>query len=330
MKELISIIVPVYNVEKYVNDCLESIKKQSYSNIEVLLINDGSKDNSEEICRMYCENDSRFLLFTKKNGGLSSARNYGIERAKGEFICFVDSDDVIDSKYVEYLYETIKREKTDIVCCKYKRFKSVDNDFFEVNNIIEKNCVCDNKKFLCNMLYQNSQENYSVSACNKMFKKSIFENARFIENVLFEDVISIDKFLNNANRISIIDNYLYYYRVADNSITTSKFNEKKFVILDHCKHYMDKYFDDKDIYNASINMLFSRSFETLANMKIAKFKDKKIEDEIWNNVKLYRKKILKDKKSRKLAKISVLVSYFGKRISVLMLVLFKKYKEKKI
>ena len=129
-KTLISIIVPIYNVENYLRQCLDSIMNQTYQNFECLLINDGSPDNSADICREYLEKDSRFKYFEKENGGVSSARNLGIERSKGEYITFIDSDDWVDSEYLEVLYRALIEEQADIAISTYKQFNMDDNCYY--------------------------------------------------------------------------------------------------------------------------------------------------------------------------------------------------------
>ena len=128
--ELISIIVPIYNSENYLRHCLDSIQNQTYQNFECLLINDGSLDNSADICREYVEKDSRFRYFEKENGGVSSARNLGIERSKGEYITFIDSDDWVDSEYLEVLYRALIEEQADIAISTYKQFNMDDNCYY--------------------------------------------------------------------------------------------------------------------------------------------------------------------------------------------------------
>ena len=128
--ELISIIVPIYNVENYLRQCLDSIVSQTYQNFECLLINDGSSDNSADICREYIEKDSRFRYFEKENVGVSSARNLGIERSKGQYITFIDSDDWVDSEYLEVLYRALIEEKADIAISTYKQFNMDDNCYY--------------------------------------------------------------------------------------------------------------------------------------------------------------------------------------------------------
>lgn len=127
--QLISVIVPIYNVENYLRMCLDSIEHQTYSNIEVLLINDGSPDESGEICQEYVARDSRFHYFEKENGGLSDARNYGIARAKGKFLTFIDSDDWVEPTYIEDMYQAALDNDSEIVVSNYNRFDVKENHY---------------------------------------------------------------------------------------------------------------------------------------------------------------------------------------------------------
>lgn len=128
--ELVSIIVPVYNTEEYIRQCLDSILNQTYQNFECLLINDGSSDNSSDICREYVAKDTRFRYFKKENGGVSSARNLGIELSEGDYTTFIDSDDWVDSDYLEVLYSAILEEQADIAVSTYKKFNTSDNCWY--------------------------------------------------------------------------------------------------------------------------------------------------------------------------------------------------------
>ena len=121
--ELITVIVPIYNSEYYLEECLDSLQRQSYQNIEIILINDGSTDGSADICRRYCEGDSRFVLIEQNNKGLPLARNAGLDIASGDYICFVDSDDYVDEKFIEILYQNIKAFCADISICGYIKFE---------------------------------------------------------------------------------------------------------------------------------------------------------------------------------------------------------------
>ena len=212
-KSLISIIVPVYNVEKYLRECLDSIMSQTYQNFECLLINDGSPDHSADICREYVEKDSRFRYFEKENGGVSSARNLGIEHSKGEYITFIDSDDWVDSDYLEVLYTTLLEEGADIAVSTYKKFNIKDNCFYF--HIFQRGY--DKKTFTGQELIDNLQalssfdHSYS-STWGKLVKSVRVETIRFNEETtLGEDMEFWYKLYLISDKIVYVnkDNYIY-------------------------------------------------------------------------------------------------------------------------
>ena len=129
--QLISVIVPIYNVENYLRKCLDSILEQTFHNLEILLVNDGSTDGSGQICQEYVEKDNRIRYFEKENGGLSDARNYGIEQAQGEYLTFVDSDDWVTETYIEELYSKLQYYNADISICNYFRFQDSNVTFYK-------------------------------------------------------------------------------------------------------------------------------------------------------------------------------------------------------
>ena len=172
MKEsLVSCIVPVYNVEKYLNQCIESIVSQTYKNIEIRLINDGSTDTSPEICDRWEKKDERIIVIHKKNGGLSSARNEGLNQRKGEWIVFIDSDDYVHPQFIEILLEEVKNNKVLMACCNYKSGK-LDND------ILSEKCYEKEGRKVKLPIEQKSFYNISndmvVAAWNKIFHYSLF------------------------------------------------------------------------------------------------------------------------------------------------------------
>ena len=151
MKPLISIIVPVYNVEKYLNRCIESIVAQTYTNLEIILVNDGSPDNSAQICESWREKDNRITILHKENGGLSDARNKGLEVANGEYVSFIDSDDFVHSLYIEALYTMCKNTNTKIAVCNFRRFEKDDikeNDRLKIDIKVINTKVLTSKKKL--------------------------------------------------------------------------------------------------------------------------------------------------------------------------------------
>ena len=213
MDELISIIVPIYNVEEYLRECLDSIQKQSYLNFECIMVNDGSPDNSSKICEEFVEKDSRFRYFEKENGGVSSARNLGIEHSKGEYITFIDSDDWVDSDYLEVLYTTLLEEGADITVSTYKQFNIKDNCFYF--HIFQRGY--DKKTFTGQELIDNLQalsffdHSYS-STWGKLVKSVRVETIRFNEETtLGEDMEFWYKLYLISDKIVYVnkDNYIY-------------------------------------------------------------------------------------------------------------------------
>lgn len=186
MDELISIIVPIYNVENYLRQCLDSIIAQTYQNFECLLINDGSPDNSAEICREFVDKDARFRYFEKENGGLSSARNLGIEKSRGAYITFVDSDDWLDSDYLEVLYSKIVEYDTDFVIGSYKKFSMSDNCYYMhiwEQDYYEK--IWTSQELITVLPnIENYDSSYTVS-WGKLFKRSLFDEVLFNEQRRF-------------------------------------------------------------------------------------------------------------------------------------------------
>lgn len=225
--DLISIIVPVYNVENYIKECINSIINQSYKNIEIILVDDGSTDNSGSLCEEFSLIDSRIVTFHKENGGLSDARNYGIRHSNGEYIMFVDSDDIIDKDIVNVLYTLIQKDKSiDISVCNLKRFNDGHPPRFIHR---DKYSILDREGSLKEFLYQ---KRISTSSCGKLYRKKIMENIFFVKNQRFEDNEFVFKLLLNVDKVIVSESELYAYRCRQNSITTSSFDEKDFDIID--------------------------------------------------------------------------------------------------
>ena len=185
----VSVIVPVYNVEKYLDKCIESLLNQTLKNIEIILVDDGSKDNSLQICREYGQKDSRIKVYTKENEGLGLTRNYGIDRANGEYIAFVDSDDFISSDFYEKLYNKAKKENVESCFGNMKVY--VDDDHIIDSDCIPfKNDVIPSKKLIYNMLRVEDKKDYKkvymgMSSCRAIYKLDIIKNVAFVENVYY-------------------------------------------------------------------------------------------------------------------------------------------------
>lgn len=220
IENLVSIIVPIYNSEKYLKRCVDVLIDQTYTNIEILLIDDESKDSSLKIAKNYQQKDNRVKVISKKHSGLSATRNIGIEEAKGEYLTFVDSDDYISISYVSLLYELIKSHNADIAMT---HFVKGDKEKFCFRDEFGKVSVYSNIEFIENKLIKGD----SQSACCKLYKWKIFENLRFPEGLNWEDLAISAEVFYNANLIVEMENELYYYYKNVSGIIHSKFDKSK-------------------------------------------------------------------------------------------------------
>lgn len=211
-KEKISIIVPVYNVEKYLNECIDSIINQTYKNLEIILVDDGSTDSSYSICEDYKNKDDRIKVFHKENGGLSSARNFGIEKVSGDLLFFVDSDDYIDINTIGSLYDDLKKYDVDIACCTYNRIFDNKIEYYGDN---ENNTYIFNKEEALKFMLSC----YGIASITmKLYKKHIFENIR-LKSILYEDLEAIPRIINKISYISYSMKPFYQWRFNNISIS---------------------------------------------------------------------------------------------------------------
>lgn len=221
MNNLFSVIIPIYNVENYVEECINSVINQDYENIEILLINDGSKDKSQLICEKKVKEDSRIRLINKQNGGLSSARNAGLDNANGDYILFLDGDDYWDDKEaLSKINRNLQNSKADIVTFGLKKMFEDTGEIEETKYIFNReNVDFDSKKNT--LLYLVKNNLYISSACNKAVKKSIIDkyNLRFEDKAFSEDIEWSAKLLLYSNVIDVIESPFYIYRQRNHSIT---------------------------------------------------------------------------------------------------------------
>ena len=238
---MISVIIPVYNVGAYLEECLDSVKNQTYTDIEVILVNDGSIDNSQAICELYCEQDSRFHLINQKNQGQSAARNHGVNASIGELITFVDSDDVISTKYLEVL-NNYMNEDIDIVECNYRATRSVFNKLKEAENI--------------QILFEGNSEESVINSCNygasyspvcKLYRRKLLEDFPFLTGVIYEDIyhgVGVLKFIRKMVRLDYVG---YYYRKRSNSTMHKQFSKKNLDLFTCCDKLVDLFASDKKL-----------------------------------------------------------------------------------
>ena len=280
MEEKISIVVPIYNVENYMNRCLNSIKNQTYTNLEILLINDGSLDNCQKICEKFEKEDNRFKLYNKENGGLSDARNYGLERISSKYVCFIDSDDYIEKNYIEILYNNLITYNADISVCGIANdvggMKKESNQKQDLEELTSEQAL----KKMIDLHYD-----FKVVAWNKLYKKDLFEDVRYPKGKIYEDVATTYKLVSKAKKVVYAQNPLYVYCFNPTSITkTEKYNEREIARMNNADEMVDfvvkKYPDlKKDFisykmcqYIAVQNVMFKSNIEdeNMSN-KIRKF-----------------------------------------------------------
>lgn len=264
----ISVIVPVYNVEKYIGQCIESILNQTFRDFELILINDGSFDYSYKICREFAKKDARISLFSQENKGQAAARNLGIENACGEYLTFIDSDDYVTSDYLEKLYHTLTKYQCDIVMTGYYRYDEQTNllyYYIQQENVGQCERISQTE-ILKRML---TDANY-LQVVAKIFKRTLFENLRFDVGRYFEDFFLITKLFLQVDSVVYLKDSLYCYRRNVNSIVNSPLNIKKVI-------------DDIESYEETILTLL------LSHNDPKPFIDK------YKSVLLYHKHLLEDK-----------------------------------
>jgi glycosyltransferase involved in cell wall biosynthesis len=215
---MISVIVPIYNVELYVDKCIRSVIEQSYDDFELILVDDGSPDRSGAICDEWAAKDNRIRVIHKANGGLSDARNAGLENAKGEYICFVDSDDWIDHDMLKTLFSMIDRNDVDMSCCNFLHVNSSGEAIRDPAKITSG--VLSQDEYWA-MRFSSNLKMYFDVACGKLYRRKLFESVRYPVGIINEDDHVIFDIVNQCNLIAITDQIGYYYLIRDNSIMRS-------------------------------------------------------------------------------------------------------------
>lgn len=294
MNALISVIVPVYNVAPYLRKCINSVLSQTYSNLELILIDDGSNDGSSDICDEYPIIDNRVTVIHKKNGGLSSARNKGLENAKGQYIAFLDSDDWIHEKMYEVLLAEIVKANADISTC---GTLCVWNDNpKEVIRASTNAIVRDRKQALQDLI--NNDKCIRFEVWNKLYKKEVINSIRFKEGQVYEDIYFERMVFRNVNTVTTVEVPYHYYRVARPGNTSSSFSSSRLSMFSELSDFIaelkDEGWDDiaysyeLDAMETSINMYIAAKTHGASSDILLRiydyFKDYKKETQI-NNVK---------------------------------------------
>ena len=246
---MVSVIVPVYNVENYLRQCIESLLKQTYSNLEIILIDDGSTDKCGEICDEYAIADERIRVFHTENRGISAARNAGLDAAKGDYIGFVDSDDWIEPEMYELLLNAAKQKNADVsVCGSWYEYHS-NSEEANINNIEYHGKDC---------LKALVERKFRTAVWNKLFQRRLFDSVRFPEGRSFEDLAIMHLVFSNVNLVVSVDKLLYHYRQRSNSMVKT-YSAR--VLLDLADAFIDrfKYLEEKEVetFSACENILLS-------------------------------------------------------------------------
>lgn len=282
----ISIIVPIYNAEKYLNKCIESLINQTKKELEFILINDGSTDNSEKIIKSY--KDKRIKYFKNENQGIGKTRNFGIEKATGKYIMFVDSDDYIDKNMAKLMFDKAFSNSLDMVVCDY--YKVINNENIEEKLPSFKPTTLKNRPdLLCDI---------NLSPWNKIYKTSLIKdnNIKFVENLKYEDAPFVIEALDKANKVGKVNKCLNYYVIHGNSETTVR-DKRVFDILKIIDK-IRKYFKDKDYIKESLDKLTVRIITNYTIQQRVQ-KDKKIGMQFIEESFKYLKREIPDYKNNK-------------------------------
>ena len=297
---LVSVIVPVYNVENYIRKCIDSIIIQTYQNLEILLIDDGTPDTSGQICEDYAKRDSRIRVFHKENGGLSDARNFGIDHATGDYLTFIDSDDYIDEDYIEFLYRLIAKGYKLALCSLHVRYMSNGRVWDKGNG---KEVIISGKKCIEMMCYHDEIE---TAAYGKLIHKSLFQHVRFPRGKVFEDIGTMYLVFDQCEKIICSFVPKYNYIIRDGSIVTSGYTPRKLdfiTMTDEMADYVEKKYPD--LKKAALRRRGYARFSTLNLMlDVTDVLEKRIRKDIIQYLKKISNDVTSDPKTPKRDKIA--------------------------
>ena len=317
MKEpKISIIIPVYNVEKYLKRCIKSVLNQDYKNLEIYLVDDGSTDNSGNLCDYYAEIDNRIKVIHKTNGGLSSARNAALEKVSGKYLTFIDSDDYVAKNYISILYKTLYENEAQISVCCELRFK-LDNSnkeiFYEAP--YKKYEGVKALTIIEGLRTMMTQELFDASAWGKLYLSSLFENVRYPEGINHEDIGTTFKVFCISNKIAFNSKCLYYYFQREGSILNQRNTKTLWDGIDMVEYQKNEIMK---IYPELIEACDCRCFSMYCHVikEAINSEDVKLIKYSWDKIKQLRGKIILQKNSRKKAKIAAVLSFLGNNMFI--------------
>lgn len=311
---LISIIVPIYNVEDCLRECIDSLLAQTYENIEIILVDDGSPDNCGMICDDYAVKDSRIMALHKNNGGLSDARNFGLKRASGEYISFVDSDDYVSPLFIELLYEAIA--DTSIPIAEIPggiSFRDGDIAKLKRERTDLKVEILESHEVLKRMLYQR----IATGAPWRLYRRDVLGDEPFPVGIYYEDLASTYQFIYRAGHAALIDCYdLYAYRLRDTSIIRQEFKPIKAISAVAVSRQLFRDISRwyPDLSNAAASRCFSvcrMVFAQLPRRKQSEESNKQYQVDLWSELKSHRVIVLKDGDARKRERLAAAIACLG-------------------
>lgn len=305
---LISVIVPIYDVREYVGDCIDSILNQSYKNLEVILIDDGSIDGSGDLCDEYARKYDCINVTHQNNIGPGAARNVGLDMMTGEYVTFVDSDDLIHREYIATLYKLIESERADVATVSFSHIFEGD----KLPTIAPRSPL---KMFesgvdaVESMLYQ--QGYIDNSAWGKLYVSSLFDSCRFSEGILYEDLATIPCVICQAKKVATTTTPMYFYRQRASSILGTFTLQRCDVldVVDGLVKYMQQHYNR--LTDAAQSRKFSANMNVLWLMTINNLQDKEIENRCWENIKLLRKMAIINPRVRLKNKLGAIISFGG-------------------
>lgn len=308
IEPLVSVIVPVYNVKDYIERCVKSIIMQTYKNLEIILVDDGSSDCSGELCDRLEKEDKRVKVIHQSNKGLAGARNTGIDVSKGEFICFVDSDDYVHPDYIKYLHKLCVDNECEIALCGY-----YPTDKVEIYQNVDWNKAATvySRKQIFDVFYSDMHVPI-VIAWNKMYSRKCVGNIRYDVGFIHEDEATTFKYLYNAEKVVVGSEKLYYYFDRANSITGKRYNKKRLDILKAYENRIDFYLlhNEKEYYDRECQFYLSEILNNYYKVFCFLDKDKELLKELMGKYRDIYKKSDKSKwrSSRKM--LYIICNYF--------------------
>ena len=310
--------MPVFNVEHYLNECLNSVLVQTFHNLEIILVNDGSTDKTEEICDEFAKKDNRVHVFHKGNTGVASSRNIGVDLASGDYIIFVDGDDVADKEMIEVLFDNLIKNDTDISICGLQNFDIKMPDSVPKN---QETIVMNNIEAIESMFYQRYFDTGPVA---KLYKSSIVKKNRFPDGKVFEDLYTVYKFLNEARKVVFTPEVHYYYRQNDISMMHKDFENSildELSAIDEIEAFVNK--EHPELKTSFLSRKFSSYCQVFGWIPSNNDDNEiiSIRKNIWGFIKSYRAKMIKDKKARRKNRLAALLSFGGKNFFYNLLLL---------